>query len=728
MRASSPLSLFAACVLIAAGCTESSGPKVEPVATVSIVGNPATLQLGSTVTVSAQAKDAAGAVLTGRPFTWSSSSNATATVSPDGLITATGLGPVQITASAEGKSATVTINVIPIPVAQVSVTLSAPQINVGQTAQATATVFDGLGRPLTDRQISWSSSQGSVASVNSQGVVTGLTGGGPVSIIATVDGVTGSAPIFVIAPVTCTSTIQLAVGEQRLLSGTDRSAFCLGATGASEYALIPFNASTNASSSAPIRLTATNTVAPSSASLSPNLNQVTLAGGLRLVAERSIEREFRMRERTDLAPVLRNFQNKRRQGQRFKTSFITGMPAAPAVGSIFPINVSVTGNTCTSPKQLRDARVAAVTPKVIVLIDTQAPPGGYTDDELRGFAETFEQLGLPVDTLNFGSPTDIDGNGRFIILFTGTVNALSGTSGGIVGGLQASRDLFPVTDCQGSNEGEMFYMPVPDPTSVINSTYTNKASVAGRVQATLAHELQHLINAGRRIYINDANAFEEVWLNEGISHIAEELVYYQVSGKTRGMNINLPQVQASQAQLDAVNTYMVQNLGRLITYLRATEANSPYAPNDKLETRGATWQLLRYAADRAGGDERALWRALVNAQNAGQANFNAVFGSITSLSRDFAVTQYLDDQPIPATPAFTFASWNFRSMLPAINSGVYPLIVRSLVSAPLDLNLIGGGSSYVKFGVAAGATAAISASTNGQAPAPGVEFTVIRTQ
>ena len=404
------------------------------------------------------------------------------------------------------------------------------------------------------------------------------------------------------------------------------------------------------------------------------------------------------------------------------------MPAEPTVGAIFPINVSVTGNTCSSVKQLRDARVAAVTPKVIVLIDTQAPTGGYTDDELRGFAETFEQFGLPVDTLNFGSPTDIDGNNRFIILFTGTVNALSGTSGGIVGGLQASRDLFPVAQCQASNEGEMFYMPVPDPTSVINSTYTNKAEVARRVQATLAHELQHLINAGRRIYVNDADTFEEVWLNEGLSHIAEELVYYQVSGRTRGTNINLQQVQSSQAQLDAVNVYQVQNLGRLITYLKATEANSPYAPNDKLETRGATWQLLRYAADRTGGDERPIWRAMVNAKNAGQANFNAAFGSITAMSRDFAITQYLDDTTIPATPAFMFPSWNFRSLLPALNNGVYPLVTRSLVGAPIDLNLIGGGASYVKFGVAAGATANVTATSGGQPPAASVEFTLIRTQ
>ena len=716
------------CLLVAAGCSESSGPKVVPVASVSIVGNPTTLQLGSSVTVSAQAKDADGAILTGRTFTWSSNSNSIASVGPDGTITGLSVGQVQITATAEGKSGTITVNIVPVPVALVTVTLSSSQISVGQMTQATATIVDALGRPLQGRPVSWSSSQPSVSTVNqSSGLVTGVGGGGPVSIIATVEGVTGSAPLFVSAVVSCTSTFQMFVGERKLLSGAERSSFCVSAAGASEYVLIPFNASPVAAASSSFQLSGANTVSPASASILSNttFGRVPLLGE---VDDRSIELAFRARERNELTPALSSFRSRSRARDRFTPSAITGIPAEPAVGAIFSINVSVTGNTCTSAKQLRDARVAAVTPKVIVLIDTQAPTGGYTDDELRGFAETFEQFGLPVDTVNFGSPTDIDSNNRFIILFTGTVNALSGNSGGIVGGLQASRDLFPVTECVASNEGEMFYMPVPDPTSVINGTYTNKAEVSRRVQATLAHELQHLINAGRRIYVNDANSFEEVWLNEGLSHIAEELVYYQVSGNTRGTNIGLPRVQSSQAQLDAVNVYQVQNLGRLITYLRATESNSPYAQDDKLETRGATWQLLRYAADRTGGDERLKWRAMVNSQDAGQAVFNAAFGSITAMTRDFAITQYLDDTIIPATPAFAFPSWNFRSLLPALNNGVFPLVTRTLLTNPLDVTLAGGGAAYVKFGVAAGASASISASAAGQAPAAAVEFTLIRTQ
>ncbi len=170
-----------------------------------------------------------------------------------------------------------------------------------------------------------------------------------------------------------------------------------------------------------------------------------------------------------------------------------------------------------------------------------------------------------------------------------------------MGGLFTGRDLFAVSDCVGSNEGEMFYMPVPDVNSTLNGNYTDKADVARGNLSVLVHEFQHLINAGRRIYVNHALSAEEVWLNEGLSHIAEELLYYRMSGNSPRSNIDLALLQSSQAQLDAVNEHQIQNLARLMSYQLAPETNSPFAQNDNLETRGAIWQLLRYSADRKGG-------------------------------------------------------------------------------------------------------------------------------
>jgi hypothetical protein len=228
--------------------------------------------------------------------------------------------------------------------------------------------------------------------------------------------------------------------------------------------------------------------------------------------------------------------------------------------------------------------------------------------------------------------------------------------------------------------------------------------------------------------VNDASSLEEVWLNEGLSHIAEELLYYRVSGNSPKSNIDLSVIQSSQAQLDAANLYEVQNMLRLRTYMIAPEANSPYSQVDALEMRGAIWELLRYSQDRKGGTERSTWYPLVNSTTTGQTNFNAVFGNITTMAHDWSIAQITDDGGFAVGANFTNPSWNFRTLLPALNSGTFPLVTHALVSTPVDVSLAGGGSSYLRFRLAASATTLISATSSGVAVPGSVDLTVVRTQ
>ena len=285
-----------------------------------------------------------------------------------------------------------------------------------------------------------------------------------------------------------------------------------------------------------------------------------------------------------------------------------------------------------------------------------------------------------------------------------------------------------MTDCIGSNEGEIFYLPVMDPNRIINGNYTNKATLANSAQGTLVHEFQHLINLGRRVYVNNASQAEEIWLNEGLSHMAEELLYYQVSGNSPRTNLSFQTVTSSQAQVDAINFYQVQNLGRLRTYMISPETNSPYAQNDLLETRGATWELLRYAADRKGTSETAIWRSLVNTTSAGQSNFNAVLGDITTLTRDWAVAQFADDIGFGISSNYMNPSWNFRSLMPAINSGSFPLLTRTVGIDPVDISLAGGGASYLRFQTGAANPATVTIKSSGQPLPAGVDVIVMRTK
>jgi hypothetical protein len=744
--------LVAASVLFTAlGCapehrgntfTEPPPPPAPAVLTTLGVSIPtATLLVGQTATATATGLDQRGAAIATGAVVWSTAAPAVATVDGNGLVMGVALGQTQVIATASGKTAQAPVAVTLIPVATVAVAPLTATLLVGANQQLAATTKDAANNVLTGRVVTWTSSNPSKATVDTTGLVTAVAAGTAI-ITATSETKSGTAQITVNIPApVCNSTtaLQLAVGGIHALTTAEKASLCLGGgASASEYALIPFNSTNVAASTIPIQVTGTNTAAIQPGSLmSLQQSHTTLFGRTTLLApgkktlKKSFEVSFRERERRDLASVFRSSRVPRMAASRnLGPSFITGVPVNPVVGSTVQINANISGNTCTDPQQVHSAVVVAVLTNTIVLSDVQSPAGGYTNQEMTDFGQAFDTLGYALDIANFGAPTDVDSDGRITILFTPGVNVLPAPPNVVVGGLFASRDLVPVAQCVASNEGEMFYMPVPDPNSTINGNYTIKADVARGNLGVLVHEFQHLINAGRRLYVNNATSFEEVWLNEGLSHIAEELLYYRISGNSPLANIDLPLIQSSQAQLDAANVYIIDNFSRLMTYMVAPEVNSPFSQIDGLEMRGAIWQLLRYSADRKGGAEQTTWSALVNSATSGQTNFNAVFGDIITNSRDWAVAQFTDDAGLGVAANYTHPSWNFRSLVPALNLpvGTSPLLTRALVSAPVNVTLNGGGAAYLRFSVAANLAATISATSSGQAVPTAVDFILVRTQ
>jgi uncharacterized protein YjdB len=169
-----------------------------PVATVSVSPSTATLTPRSTAQLAVTLRDAQNNVLTGRMVTYASSNVSLATVSATGLVTgvATG-GPVTITVTSEGRSATAAVTVVNAVVTTVSVSPASATLAVGGTATLTATVLDQNGVALTDRTVTWASSDVAIATVSGTGVVTGVAAGGPVSVSATSEGKSGSASITV---------------------------------------------------------------------------------------------------------------------------------------------------------------------------------------------------------------------------------------------------------------------------------------------------------------------------------------------------------------------------------------------------------------------------------------------------------------------------------------------------------------------------------------------------
>jgi hypothetical protein len=276
-------------------------------------------------------------------------------------------------------------------------------------------------------------------------------------------------------------------------------------------------------------------------------------------------------------------------------------------------------------------------------------------------------------------------------------------------------------------------MLVPDPNGAVNGNKLTVGVVDTLTLATLAHESQHLINFARRVYVNDAVTDEEVWLNEGLSHIAEELVFYRAAGLSPRQNIGGERF-GTQPFDGLFNMYMRPNFGRLGQFLEAPQDFSPYSSFDDLGTRGAVWAFLRYAADRRGTSDGDVWMRLVNSPVGGFDNLFDVFGSgLPRMIEEWSVSLYTDDETVGVDAVYTQPSWNFRTAYPALPTGSRPYPLDGAVGELRDevtqtVTLRGGSSAFFRFTPAAGREAVIRLTSDGWVPPPAVSATIVRTR
>ncbi|HEX7122208.1 MAG TPA: Ig-like domain-containing protein [Gemmatimonadaceae bacterium] len=209
-RVTAALAALAAALLAACGsdsATEPSpapgpgpGPGPVPVHSVQITPNAPALTVGQTLQLTATLADATGKPITGRTVTWTSSAQQYVTVSGTGLLTGVAAGTAKITATAEGKSAQITVTVTQpdVAVASVEITTALDTLEAYDVVPLAAVVRDEDNQVLNGRQVTWTSSNPAVASVNATtGVLTGHDRG-TVTITATSEGVSGTATRVVV--------------------------------------------------------------------------------------------------------------------------------------------------------------------------------------------------------------------------------------------------------------------------------------------------------------------------------------------------------------------------------------------------------------------------------------------------------------------------------------------------------------------------------------------------
>ncbi len=348
-------------------------------------------------------------------------------------------------------------------------------------------------------------------------------------------------------------------------------------------------------------------------------------------------------------------------------------PTKPNVGD------QRTFEVCSTPQcddfVSRPATAKVVGERVAIFLDDTVPSGGYDQADLDKVGQLFDTQLYPIDTTAFGPESDLDNNGVVIVLLTPRVNALTpdcNSSGSVILGYFFGLDLLPTQ--AHSNDGEVFYGLVPDPG---NSTCDISKDFANAfLPPTFIHEFQHMISFNQHVLVRQGTA-EDTWLNEGLSHFAEEL-----GGRL------IPDAECQPLFTSCENQFIQGDVSNSYSYLEAVEDNFLIEPDNSggtLQERGANWLFVRWLADHFATTQpigTELTRLLVQTDRRGSDNVQAVTKvDFSTLVGQWQLANYLDDLPgfTPGSDRLQYSSINFRTLYQALfDTGTvdrpYPLV------------------------------------------------------
>jgi uncharacterized protein YjdB len=128
----------------------------------------------------------------GRSVVWTTNNASVASISQSGHVTGIVPGTAVITAVIDGVTGNANVTVRLVPVAKVTIMPVGASVDAGKSRTLVARVTDAAGNILTDRTVTWSSSNTGIATIDQSGLVTGVRKG-TVTITATSEGKFGTA-------------------------------------------------------------------------------------------------------------------------------------------------------------------------------------------------------------------------------------------------------------------------------------------------------------------------------------------------------------------------------------------------------------------------------------------------------------------------------------------------------------------------------------------------------
>ena len=298
-----------------------------------------------------------------------------------------------------------------------------------------------------------------------------------------------------------------------------------------------------------------------------------------------------------------------------------------------------------------------------IYVDT-ATATAFSDLQLEQLGKLFDDELYHTGVDAFGPESDIDRNERVLVFMTPRVNALvpagDCATKGYVTGFFYGRDLLP--SLSNSNAGEVFFSMVPDPGGQYSCSHA-VPDVMRIVPGTFVHEFQHMISFFHHV-VARAGDSEEHWINEGLSHIAEELV-----SRLYERRYPAPLGRSTPFQLfpDSASAFISPQMLNTYIYLNNTAKHSvtTFAGSGSIEERGAAWLFLRWLGDQKG---EAIYQRLVQTSRTGVANIEARAGEpFARLFGDFSIAVYADSLPglrrDVVVPRYRFVSRNLRQLM-----------------------------------------------------------------
>lgn len=376
------------------------------------------------------------------------------------------------------------------------------------------------------------------------------------------------------------------------------------------------------------------------------------------------------------APTLAlRFHDFLRQSEQRRWFGSAPQGAAPAAVAPFPTapdtlgqqrGFSVCSNlTCSVFKHIT-ATAKAVDSTLVIYVDNTAPSNGLSTFDLDTLGKVFDNRLYAIDTTAFGRESDVDGNGKVIVLMTPIVNKLvtktqcNDPSGGYVAGFFFGADIDPFYAGDSRfNHAEVFYSLVADPDSTLSCAHSVN-EVKHVVPVTFIHEFQHMISYNQHVLLKGSDP-EVLWLNEGLSHYAEEL----------GGRSYLPTDTVSFTR------FVIGDLYNAYQYLNATGDHYllPTEGIGSLAERGAAWLFVRYLVDQQRSDtsvaaSAVVTRSLEVTTQTGAGNVANVTGvSFDRTVTNWALANYVSDLPgFTAPSALKYSSWAFRTTYGSLNS------------------------------------------------------------